>query len=304
MCILQWFCIPSQFLLASNCWTFNRSIFHALLSTQQGQLFENKSCMSPNGPIKMITVSLLPPITTITGWHEKIDDLQWVMCCRNTTKNRSYSSYYQPDNWLWYHTLFPCNTAQTILFYNRVPMFDFSWFSVVEFKQLKSNWNSMRKNLYTIIKKPYISNWKPTFLKRWKYVFYSCCVTRVLWMFCTRKSTVTCSIGDLINWLKTELGEPLWFWPSEWSRWISWVLLFYWNRSNIGNSSPPICWSMIPGVSIPITMVDQTEAAFFAVYDSLRHPTDCLVQEVRMNWRTELPVQDFMEPLHDRPGGK
>ncbi len=58
-------------------------------------------------------------------------------------------------------------------------MFDFRCFSVVDFKQLKSNWNSMRKHLHTIIKKPYISNWKATFLKRWKYVFFnSCCVTR------------------------------------------------------------------------------------------------------------------------------
>ncbi len=35
-----------------------------------------KSSMSPNGPIKMITVSLLPSIMAITCWHEKIDDLQ------------------------------------------------------------------------------------------------------------------------------------------------------------------------------------------------------------------------------------
>ncbi len=28
----------------------------------------------------------------------------------------------------------------------------------------------MGKNLYTTIKKPYFSNWNPTFLKRWKYV--------------------------------------------------------------------------------------------------------------------------------------
>ena len=39
----------------------------------------------------------------------------------------------------------PCNTAHTILFYNPFPTFDFSWFSVVDFKQLKSNWNSMSK---------------------------------------------------------------------------------------------------------------------------------------------------------------
>ncbi len=33
------------------------------------------------------------------------------------------------------------------------------------------------------------------------------------------------------------------------------MLLFYRNRSNRGNSSPPFCWSMIPlAVSIPITM--------------------------------------------------
>ncbi len=34
---------------------------------------------------------------------------------------------------------FPCNRDQTILFSNGFPMFDFSWFTVVDFKQLKSN---------------------------------------------------------------------------------------------------------------------------------------------------------------------
>ncbi len=37
--------------------------------------------------------------------------------------------------------------------------------SVVDFKQQKSNWNSTRKNLYTTIKKPYLSHWKANFLR-------------------------------------------------------------------------------------------------------------------------------------------
>ena len=67
--------------------------------------------------------------------------------------------------------VYPCNTDQTILFSYGFQTFDFRWFSVVDFKLPKSNWNNIRKNLYTTVKKPYISNWKPTFLKRWKYVF-------------------------------------------------------------------------------------------------------------------------------------
>ncbi len=66
---------------------------------------------------------------------------------------------------------YPCNTDQTILFSYGFATLDFRWFSVVDFKLLKSNWNNIRKNLYTTFKNPYISNWKPTFLKRWKYVF-------------------------------------------------------------------------------------------------------------------------------------
>ena len=65
-----------------------------------------------------------------------------------------------------YGIIYPCNTDQTIPFSYGFQMFDFRWFSVVDFKPPKSNWNSIRKNLYATVKKPYISNWKPTFLKR------------------------------------------------------------------------------------------------------------------------------------------
>ena len=78
-----------------------------------------------------------------------------------------------------------CNTDHTILFYNGFEMFDFSFFFffVVDFEQLKSNWNNIRKNLYTTVIKPYISNWKPTFLKRWKYVFVTVVVLPGFFIF-------------------------------------------------------------------------------------------------------------------------
>ncbi len=85
----------------------------------------------------------------------------------------------------------PCNTDQTILFSYGFQTFDFRWFSVVEFKPPKSNWNNMRKNRYTTFEKPYISNWKQTFMKRWKYVLNSCCVTRV-----NEKSFIHCNGND------------------------------------------------------------------------------------------------------------
>ena len=88
--------------------------------------------------------------------------------------NYQYEPYYSNIT----ITNIPCNTDQTILFSYGFPMFDFRWFSVVYFELLKFNWNNIRKNLYTTVKNLYISNWKPSFLKRWKYVFNSCCVTR------------------------------------------------------------------------------------------------------------------------------
>ena len=72
----------------------------------------------------------------------------------------------------------PCNTAQTILFYNRFPTLCFCWFSVVDFKQLKSNWNSMRKNLYTTIKNPIFQTKNQPFWNVANTFFNSCCVTR------------------------------------------------------------------------------------------------------------------------------
>ena len=113
---------------------------------------------------------------------------------------------------------FPCNTDQTILFSYGFQTFDFRWFSVVDFKLPKSNWNNIRKTLYTTVKKPDISNWKPTFLKRWKYVFNGCCVTRV----CYDKIIIYEESSH-----QAKLAEFTWF-----VRWV-WIKFFKKNTCQI-----------------------------------------------------------------------
>ena len=72
---------------------------------------------------------------------------------------------------LYFNVTFPGNTGATILFYNHFQTFDFGWISVVDFGQLKSNWNTFEKDLQTTVKKLYISYWNPTILKRFLNVF-------------------------------------------------------------------------------------------------------------------------------------
>ncbi len=52
---------------------------------------------------------------------------------------------------------YPGNTATTILFYNHFQTFDFSWISVLDFGQLKSNWNTiawLEKKYKQLLKNP------------------------------------------------------------------------------------------------------------------------------------------------------
>ena len=72
---------------------------------------------------------------------------------------------------LWKRQQYPSNTGTAVLFYNHFKTFDFSCISVVDFGQLKYNWNSIGKDLQTTVKKPYISYWNSTILKRFLNVF-------------------------------------------------------------------------------------------------------------------------------------
>ncbi len=97
-------------------------------------------------------------------------------CLSSADSWQSIAKGYTNNNW---YTNYPCNTDQTILFYNGFPTFDFSLFSVVDFEQLKSNWNNIRKTFIQLLKNLKFHNEKQPFWNVGNTFFNSCCVTRV-----------------------------------------------------------------------------------------------------------------------------